>query len=127
MNKNPHLLVMKISYVPGMANEIFVWLDPDAAAGEAHQNSPTTFVGRAKGDYSFDRFILRGGGNNPFDFGEIRFGTTWNSVLPPNVSPDRFPKHDFKAWPAIIAAALGTNSAGGLCRRHSVNGFCDYE
>ncbi|MEI9864804.1 MAG: hypothetical protein WDN00_09670 [Limisphaerales bacterium] len=35
------------------------------------------------GDLSFNRFFLRGGNvSKQFDYGEIRFGTDWSSVLP---------------------------------------------
>jgi hypothetical protein len=77
-----HLLIAKITYTPGGHDTITAWLDPDASKPEAGQNSATTYIGTMTGDFSFDRFLLRGGNNHPFEFDEIKFGTTWSSVLP---------------------------------------------
>jgi len=106
-------MVLKITYQPGMSNAFTAWLDPDPNAGEANQNSPTTFTGTLIGDGSFDRLFLHGGTNNPMDFGKIRLGTTWDVVLPPNHSPHCFPQHDFQTWPEFFAAHLQTNSIHG--------------
>ena len=59
------------------------WMDPDTSQDENNQNSSTTYMGALSGDLSFDRVFLRGGNSNKqFDYGEIRFGTDWSSVLP---------------------------------------------
>jgi CubicO group peptidase (beta-lactamase class C family) len=84
------------------------------------------------GDGSFNRLFLHGGTNNPMDFGEIRMGTTWNVVLPPNHSLNCFPQHDFQAWPGFFASHLPTNSINGytfLARYHGktvANGSSGY-
>ncbi len=82
VDNNVHLIVAKITYAPGGNDTITAWLDPDAALSEAGQNSATTYIGSVTGDLSFDRFFLRGGNNNPFEYDEIKFGTSWNSVVP---------------------------------------------
>lgn len=59
------------------------WMDPNTTQDENNQNSATTYVGTLSGDLSFNRLFLRGGNSsNQFDYGEIRFGTDWHSVLP---------------------------------------------
>ena len=108
-----HLMMLKFTYQPGVSNAITAWLDPDPKAGEANQNSPATFWGSLIGDGGFDRLFLHGGSNSPMDFGEIRFGTTWDAVLPPNHSPQCFPEHDFAAWTDFFAAHLRTNATQG--------------
>ena len=91
MDNSTHLFVAKITYNGGFNDYITVWMDPDPALAETNQPS-TTYTGTTSGDLSFDRFALRGGWNatgapHPFDFDEIRFGTTWNTVLPPGPPP----------------------------------------
>ncbi|MPN37663.1 hypothetical protein SDC9_185183 [bioreactor metagenome] len=39
-------------------------------------------MGSVSGDLSFDRILLRGGNSHPFEFDEIKIGTSWESVLP---------------------------------------------
>jgi hypothetical protein len=82
VDNNVHLIVAKITYVPGGNDTITAWLDPNITQPEAGQNSATTYIGTVTGDLSFDRFFLRGGNNHQFEYDEIKFGTTWSSVLP---------------------------------------------
>jgi len=91
MDNFTHLFVAKIIYNAGTRDHVTVWMDPDPTLGETNQPS-ATYIGIASGDFSFDRFALRGGWNatgepHPFDFDEIRFGTTWTAVLPPGPPP----------------------------------------
>ena len=89
VDTNPHVVVARINYVAGGDDTITTWLDPNPVTDENTQNSATTYLGALSGDLSFNRFFLRGGyTGKQFDYGQIRFGTTWNSVLPaaPSVS-----------------------------------------
>ena len=81
LDTNTHLLVARINYVPG-GDTMTAWMDPNPTQDENNQNSATTYTGTLSGDLSFNRFFLRGGNANQFDYGNIRFGTTWYSVLP---------------------------------------------
>jgi hypothetical protein len=82
VDTNTHLMVVRINYTPG-GDTLTAWLDPDTSQDENNQNSSTTYVSTLSGDLSFNRFFLRGGNSNKqLDFGEIRFGTDWRSVLP---------------------------------------------
>jgi hypothetical protein len=85
VDTNTHLMVVRISYVPGQSAALTAWLDPDPASGEANQNSASTYVGTLSGDLGFNRFFLSGGPANQWDYGQITFGTTWNSVAPATV------------------------------------------
>lgn len=92
VDTNTHLLVAHIIYEPGGVDTMTAWLDPNTATDEYNQNAPNTYVGTLAGDFSFDCFFLRGGpATNQFGYGDICFGTTWASVLPPaaiaNLSP----------------------------------------
>lgn len=82
VDNNVHLVVARISYAPAGADTITAWLDPDPTLPEAGQNSATTYMGSVSGDLSFDRILLRGGNSHPFEFDEIKMGTSWNSVVP---------------------------------------------
>jgi hypothetical protein len=82
VDTNTHLAVVRITYAPG-GDTLTAWLDPDTTQDENNQNSATTYVGTLSGDLSFDRFFLRGGNSGKqFDYGEIRFGTDWRTILP---------------------------------------------
>jgi hypothetical protein len=83
LDTNPHLMAVKINYAPG-GDTLTAWLDPDTGQDENSQNNSTTYLGSLSGDFSFDRFFLRGGGSGikQFDLGELRLGTDWRSVLP---------------------------------------------
>jgi len=83
LDTNTHLLAVRINYASG-SDTLTAWLDPGPGQAESNQSSSTTYLGSLSGDFSFDRFFLRGGGIGikQFDFGELRFGTDWRSVLP---------------------------------------------
>lgn len=92
VDTNTHLMVAHIIYEPGGEDTMTAWLDPNTATDEYNQSATNTYVGTMSGDFSFDCFFLRGGpAANQFDYGDICFGTTWASVLPPaaivNFSP----------------------------------------
>ena len=83
VDTNTHLLVAHIIYRPGGQDTITAWLDPNPMTDEDNQDAPDTYFGTTSGDFSFNRFFLRGGyTTNQFDYGDITFGTTWHSVLP---------------------------------------------
>jgi hypothetical protein len=83
LDTNTHLMAVQINYASG-GDTLTAWLDPDTSQGLNGQNWTTTYLGTLAGDFSFNRFFLRGGGSGikQFDFGELRFGTDWTSVLP---------------------------------------------
>ena len=83
VDTNVHLMVARINFEPGNADTLTAWLDPNLTTGENSQDSSTTYIGTTSGDFSFDRFFLRGGySGKQFDYGAIRFGTSWSAVLP---------------------------------------------
>jgi hypothetical protein len=82
MDNNAHLVVAKIRFRANSEDDCQVWLDPDPMSSEEDQSS-NVHTAKLSGDFSFDRFALRSGApTRPFDFDEIRFGTTFSSVLP---------------------------------------------
>jgi hypothetical protein len=88
VDTNVHLIVARIEYRANAADTLTVWLDPNASGGENSQNSSTTYIGTASGDFSFNRFFLRGGySGKQFDYGDICFGTSWSAVLPSAPGP----------------------------------------
>jgi hypothetical protein len=82
VDNNVHLVVARITFAPDGADTITAWLDPNPTLPEAGQNSTATYMGSVSGDLSFDRILLRGGNSHPFEFDEIKIGTSWESVLP---------------------------------------------
>jgi hypothetical protein len=73
-----HLLVGRIDFTSG-TDSVRLWLDPTLPLGENHASQVTPFaIGSA--ELSFAGYHFRG--NSPFEADEVRFGDTWNSVLP---------------------------------------------
>ncbi len=128
MDTNAHLLLSKITYNPGGLDTATAWLDPNPATGESDQNSATTYVGSMAGDFSFDRWFLRGGSAaRPFDFDELRFGTSWASVLPANDAWHLWRLNYFGPNYAFLPQA-GDNAdpdADGLSNRQEFNADTD--
>jgi hypothetical protein len=105
VDTNTHLLVAHILYQPGGQDTITAWLDPNSMTDEDNQDDPNTYFGTTSGDFSFDRFFLRGGYSSAsFDYGDITFGTTWRSVLPVTNLVSALP-------PAIQSPAFLTDGA----------------
>jgi len=77
-----HLFVLCVEYRAVGDDDVTVYLDPAVALSQAAQaEALKTLIG--SGDASFDAISLRSGtAGNEWDFDEIRFGTTWRSVLP---------------------------------------------
>ncbi len=108
VDTNTHVIVARINYVAGGDDTITTWLDPNPATDENTQNSATTYIGTLSGDLSFNCVFLRGGyTGKQFDYGQIRFGTTWNSVLPATASVSLPP-------PVIQGAAVPANGRFAL-------------
>lgn len=85
VDRNVHLLVARIGFHAGAADDIAVWLDPVPEDGDAQGYSVRRYIAAARGDFSFNRIAYRCG-NIPVldaaDFDEVRFGTTWADVAP---------------------------------------------
>jgi len=82
VDTNVHLIVARITYNANADDALTVWLDPNTSANEVSQSSATTYIGAVSGDFSFDRFFLRGGySDKQFDFGAICLGTSWSAVV----------------------------------------------
>jgi len=83
VDTNTHVIVARVKYIAAGDDTLTAWLDPNPTTDENTQNSATTYIGTLSGDLSFNRFFLRGGlSGKQFDYGQIRFGTSWASVLP---------------------------------------------
>lgn len=83
MDNQSHFFVARIDYAANAPDILTVWMDPDLGAPETAQNLSGVYMGTASGDFSFDRFFLRGGTTTrQFEFDEIRMGTTWEDVAP---------------------------------------------
>ena len=83
VDTNTHLVLVRILYNPGEFATLSAWLDPNPASGEVAQNSDSTYLGTFSADLRFNRFFLSGGPAKQWDYGQITFGTTWDSVMPP--------------------------------------------
>jgi alpha-glucosidase (family GH31 glycosyl hydrolase) len=88
VDTNVHLIVARINYSANADDTLTAWLDPNTAADENSQSSATTYLGSVTGDFSFNRFFLRGGyTDKQFDYGALCLGTSWSSVLPSAPEP----------------------------------------
>jgi hypothetical protein len=104
-----HLLVARIDYHANADDTLTVWLDPDTTAGENSQSSATTYLGSVSGDFSFDRFFLRGGySGKQFDYGAIGLGTSWSAVVPTAPAPE-------VPAPAVQGAGLSGSREFNFC------------
>lgn len=87
------LFVAKITFKAQANDALTIWLDPDPAnEDDQHHSVRTTYVSSA-GDLSFDGYRLAAGDDGAtdgWDFDEVRFGTTFASVLPPPASGTLF-------------------------------------
>jgi hypothetical protein len=119
MDNNLHLLVARITYNPGANDTVTAWLDPDTSADENSQNSLSTYLATTSGDFSFDRFFLRGGNANQFNYEAIRFGTSWTSVLPVPVSVPVSPPV-FTQMPSVSNNSLSFLFSGSAGQSYSV-------
>ncbi len=89
VDKNTHLLVARIAFHAGAADDLSVWLDPDPDNGDTQLDAVRRFIGAAQGDLSFNRIGYRSGNIpavNSWDFDEVRFGTDWASITPRGAS-----------------------------------------
>jgi hypothetical protein len=77
------LFVAKITFHAHAADDLTVWMDPDPAKGDNQDASVYMYTGTAVGDLSFDEIRIRGGGSKTWEYDEIRIGTDWASVAPP--------------------------------------------
>lgn len=84
-----HKIVMRIDYNPDGAEDIKIWLDPFCRRSESRQLEDI----RTEYEYEldFDEIRLRCGneGSN-WEFDEIRIGTDWTDVTPPNEEPGAY-------------------------------------
>lgn len=84
-NTSVHMLLAKITYHAGAADDLVVWLDPNPSNGDAQGDLIRRYAADAVGDISFDTVAYRSGNiptTNSWDFDEVRFGTTMGSVTP---------------------------------------------
>ncbi len=81
------LFVAKITFHAGAADDLTVWMDPDPAQGDVQDDSVYMYAGTAVGDLSFDEFRIRGGSSKTWEYDEIRVGTDWATVTPPETQP----------------------------------------
>jgi len=89
MDTTTRLLVARIDYHADAPDALTVWMDPNTHVNEISQNSSTTYIGSASGDFSFDRFYFRGGySGKEFDYGDIWMGTSWSAVVPSAPEPE---------------------------------------
>ncbi len=89
LNNQTRLFVGKITFNASANDNIQLWLDPNLALAEGAQTGPT-IIRNGNGDCSFNTIAWRSGSSSndgSVDFDEIRFGTTWASVLPTVVDP----------------------------------------
>ena len=83
VDTNVHLIVARINFNANADDTLTVWLDPNTSAGENSQSAASTYTGTVSGDFSFNRFFLRGGySGKQIDYGAISMGTSWSSVVP---------------------------------------------
>ena len=81
-----HFVVMKYEFNPLAADRVSVYLDPTIAAGEPGAASAQVVV--AASDFfithqgAYSQFTFSGSGHAPGGIDEVRWGTTFNSVVP---------------------------------------------
>ncbi|MGC3958363.1 MAG: glycoside hydrolase family 31 protein [Verrucomicrobiota bacterium] len=114
-----HMFVAKIVYTAGGNDTITVWMDPDPTRAETNQDSGSTYMNSVSGDLSFDRLFLRGGNNHQFEYDEIKFGTTWGSVLSvSNSAPVSAPV--IKSAPFVSGSNFGFSFQGAAGLAYSI-------
>jgi len=118
VDNNTHLMVVRIDYAAG-SDSLTAWLDPNPYVDESCQSSASTYVGSVSGDFSFDRFYLRGGNNNQFEYGLLRLGTSWASVLP-EVTPTATPSAINIQPPSVSASSFAFAFNGTVGQSYSV-------
>ncbi len=120
VDTNTHLLVARINFTPGSQDFITAWLDPNPLNDEENQNDSNTYIGSSSGNFSFNRFFLRGGyTTNQFDFGNITFGTTWSSVLQASV-PVILPPPLIESTACIPGGSLSFVYSGPAGKSYSI-------
>ncbi len=78
-----HLFVVRVDYHAGANDDVTIWLDPEIGAGESGQLADLVTQFSSVGDLSFDNVHFRSGNaGNTWNWDELRFGTSWDSVLP---------------------------------------------
>lgn len=83
VDNNVHLFVVRIDYHAGANDDITIWLDPDPSLPEDAQLASLTSIFTNVGDASFDNVHFRSGNaGNTWNWDELRFGTTFDSVTP---------------------------------------------
>jgi hypothetical protein len=118
VDNNTHLMVVRIDYAAG-SDSMTAWLDPNPYVDESSQSSASTYVGSVSGDFSFDRFYLRGGNNNQFEYGLLRFGASWASVLP-EVTPTATPSAINIQPPSVSTSSFAFAFNGTVGQSYSV-------
>ncbi len=75
------VIAFRVDYVPGGADQVKVWLNPDFSLAEEAQDPAltTTFEANA----SFDNIRLRHGNTGSWDFRDIVIADSWTSVPEP--------------------------------------------
>ncbi len=83
LDNQVHLIVSRIDFHTNGYDKITTWVDPELLLDETKQSRAGVYTGSAWGDFSFDQILFRGGnGNHPFEYDELRIGTTWGDVTP---------------------------------------------
>ena len=81
VDTNAHFFVIKIDYNGGANDNVTLFFDPDPSVAEGSQ--PGGIQTSISGNASFDFIHLRAGNTDkPWEYDEIRLGTTWASVTP---------------------------------------------
>lgn len=82
IDTDSHFFIGRIDFRAGEADDLTIWLDPDLSAPELDQSASLTTRTPGFADLAFDAIHFRSGNGNPWEFDDLRMGTTWDSVLP---------------------------------------------
>ena len=81
VDTNAHFFVLRLDYFAAANDNVTIFLDPDLSLAEGGQAAGIQTL--VSGNASFDFINLRSGNStHPWEYDEIRMGTTWESVTP---------------------------------------------
>ncbi len=81
VDTNAHFFVLKLDYLAAANDNVTIFFDPDLSLAEGGQAAGIQTL--VSGNASFDFINLRSGNApHPWEYDEIRMGTTWESVTP---------------------------------------------
>jgi ligand-binding sensor domain-containing protein/signal transduction histidine kinase len=105
-------IVFKVHFVPGMDDDITVWVNPDLTSGVTEESQPETITTRLRANASFDQVRLRHeGGGGGWLFSDMAIATSFGDFV-----GNRARSLGFRLWQR--EQGLPQNSVHALAQTH---------